>query len=114
MRCITPAAIDDLDRIEAGWAATLRAARKRAHAAAWKVIAHLGSTPVLSVKTASRLAGVPFPAANAAIGELVQLDILRPMGERQRHRYFQAHAVPHAMYAGMDDVWRQVESQRLA
>lgn len=104
--------MDELDRIEAGWGDTLRNARKRSHAAVWKIVRHLGTAPVLSVKETSRLTGVSFPAANAAIAELVQLDILRPMGERQRDRYFQAHAVLNAMHGGMDGILRQVESIR--
>ncbi len=106
----TLALIDQLDSTQTRWNGMLRAAGKRRHATIWKVVERLAATPVISAKEASRLAGVSFPAANDAIAELVALDILRPGGEQQRNRYFQAHEVLNAMYAGMDEVLQRVEA----
>lgn len=106
----TLALMDHLERIQARWHELLLQEKKRKHAAVWKVVKQLTVTPVVSAKEASRLAGVSFVAANGAIAELVQLDILRPAEDRQRNRYFQAHEVLNAMYAGMDEVLRRAQS----
>jgi Fic family protein len=96
--------IGQLEALHREWTGLLEARRKRRHAAVWSLLDRLSGQPVLTVPEVARQLGISFPAANAAIDELVQLDILRPANEQRRNRSFHAHQVLNALYAGMDEV----------
>lgn len=96
-----------LQRLQAQWRDKLTEARKRKHAAAWKVIDLLLAQPVVNVNEIVRKTGVTFPAANQAVTDLVSLDILRPANDQRRHRVFHAHEVMNALYTGLDRVLEQ-------
>jgi len=96
-----------LQRLQAQWREKLTAARKRKHAAAWKLIDLLLGQPVINVNEVVRKTGVTFPAANQAVIDLVALDILRPANQQRRHRVFHAHEVMNALYTGLDKVLEQ-------
>lgn len=96
-----------LQRLLAQWRDKLAEARKRKHAAAWKVIDLLLAQPVVNVNEIVRKTGVTFPAANQAVTDLVALGILRPANDQRRHRVFHAHEVMNALYTGLDKVLEQ-------
>jgi hypothetical protein len=52
--------------------------------------------------------GGSFGAANQAIVDLVELDILRPANDQHRNRAFHAHEVMNVLYTGLDKVLDQV------
>lgn len=86
------------------WCDRLNKAGKRRHATVWKLTDLLLGQPVVNVNIVAERLGVSFPAANAAIADLVALDILRPASDQRRHRIFHAHAVMNALYTGLDAV----------
>lgn len=96
--------VAEIDDLQTAWAEQLRARRKRRHATIWRVLELLPGQPVLSAKEAARQLDVTFPAANDAIAELVDMDILRPATGQRRNRAFQAHQVLNALHTGMDAV----------
>lgn len=91
-------------QLQTQWRERLAEAGKRRHAAIWKATDLLLGQPVVNVNIVSERLGVSFPAANAAITDLVTLDILRPASDRRRHRIFHAHGVMNALYTGLDAV----------
>lgn len=99
--------IGQVQSLQAQWQGKLAEAKKRKHAAAWKVIDLLLGRPVITVNEVVRKTGVTFPAANQAIADLVELDILRPANTQRRHRVFHAHEVMNALYTGLDNVLEQ-------
>ncbi len=104
--------IAQLETLLAQWTQLLNDAGKRKHATVRKLLPLLAGHPVLSTREVAKLLDVSFPAANTAINDLVELDILRLARGQQRNRYFQAHQVLNAMYAGMDEVLRNAERHR--
>jgi Fic family protein len=96
----------EIDGIRAGWNALLQARRKRRHATIWRIVELLPGQPVITAKEAARQLQVTFPAANDALAELIELDILRPTNAQRRNRAFQAHQVLNALHTGMDEVLR--------
>lgn len=96
-----------LHELKRKWILQLIGAKKRKHAAVWKVIDLLLGQPVINVNEVVRRTGVSFPAANQAVGDLVALDILRPANELHRHRVFHSHEVLNALYTGLDKVLDQ-------
>lgn len=94
----------DLRIIQDRWQAVLAEKGKRRHAAIWGVTHLLLGQPVVTVNAVAERLGVTFPAANDAIAELVNLNILRPANAQRRHRVFQAHEVMNALYTGLDAV----------
>lgn len=91
-----------LQSIRADWRQTLVAHRKRKHATIWRVADLLLGQPVLTVNEVAARLKVTYPAANDAVAELAELDILRPGNEQRRHRVFHAHQVLNALYTGLD------------
>jgi Fic family protein len=96
----------EIDDIQAGWNEQLQARRKRRHATIWRVVELLPGQPVITAKEAARQLQVTFPAANDALAELVDMDILRPSNAQRRNRAFQAHQVLNALHTGLDEVLR--------
>ena len=94
----------DLRIIQDRWQAVLAEKGKRRHAAIWGITYLLLGQPVVTVNAVAERLGVTFPAANDAIAELVNLNILRPANAQRRHRVFQAHEVMNALYTGLDAV----------
>lgn len=94
----------DLRIIQDRWQTVLAEKGKRRHAAIWGVTYLLLGQPVVTVNAVAERLGVTFPAANDAIAELVNLNILRPANAQRRHRVFQAHEVMNALYTGLDAV----------
>ena len=95
---------DNLKAIQGGWQGLLSEKAKRRHATIWKVADLLLGQPVVTVKSVAERLGVTFPAANAAVSELVALDILRASNVQRRNRVFQAHEIMNALYTGLDAV----------
>jgi Fic family protein len=95
---------DHLQAIQARWKGVLTAKAKRRHATIWKVAELLLGQPVVTVNAVSNRLGVTFPAANDALIELVEMDILRPANQQRRNRVFHAHEVMNALYTGLDAV----------
>lgn len=93
-----------LQNLQARWTDILIQHRKRKDAAVWGAIKLLLGQPVITVNELVRRLGVSFPAANQAVNELVEMDILRPANARRRHRVFHAHEVMNALYTGLDAV----------
>jgi hypothetical protein len=67
---------------------------------------------VITANAAATQLKVSFPAANTAIGTLVDLDILREQGKQNRSRAFQSHEVMNLMYTGIDAVLEEVATLR--
>lgn len=93
-----------LRSIQAGWHAQLVAQKRRKHATIWKVVDLLIGQPIVTANEVSKRLAVSFPAANDAIDDLVELDILRPNNTDKRNRVFQSHEVLNALYTGLDAV----------
>lgn len=94
----------EIDDIQAGWNEQFQARRKRRHATIWRVAELLPGQPVITAKEAARQLQVTFPAANDAIAELVEMDILRPSNAQRRNRAFQTHQILNALHTGLDGV----------
>lgn len=94
--------VGELARLQAEWRTLL--ANKRRHATVHGVVELLIGYPVLTVNEVMSRLDVTFPAANSAIKELVELDILRTPSRKKRNRVFQSHQVLNAMYTGLDSV----------
>lgn len=104
---------DRLRDINVRWHDVLATNRKRKHATVWRLADLLLGQPVVTVNVVADRLGVTFPAANSAVNELVQLDVLRPGTLRRRNRVFQAHEVMNALYSGLDSILADVERMRL-
>lgn len=94
----------ELANIADRWRELLKERRTRKHAVAWRVTDLLLGQPVVTVNALVERLQVTFPSANAAVAMLVDLDVLRPQGEKRRHRAFQAHEVMNILYTGIDAV----------
>lgn len=99
-----------LRSIQTGWHEQLAAQKRRKHATIWKVVDLLIGQPVVTVTEVSKRLAVTFPAANDAIDELLELDILRPNNTDKRNRVFQSHEVLNALYTGLDTVLDEAET----
>ena len=99
---------DGLQRIQASWTTRIAATGRRRHATIWRVADMLLGQPIVTANKVSERLAVSFPAANDAIADLVELDILRPSNDQRRHRVFQAHEVTNALYTGLDGVLEDV------
>lgn len=96
--------IEVLDDLQVQWSVQLSARRRRLDATVWRVADILVGQPVITANEVARQLSVTFPAANDAIADLVELDILRPSTAQRRNRVFQAHQVLNALHTGMDEV----------
>lgn len=99
-----------LRSIQTGWHEQLAAQKRRKHATIWNVVDLLIGQPVVTVTEVSKRLKVTFPAANDAIDDLVELDILRPNNTYKRNRVFQSHEVLNALYTGLDSVLDEAEA----
>ena len=99
-----------LRSIRTGWHEQLAAQKRRRHATIWKVVDLLIGQPVVTVTEVSKRLEVTFPAANDAIDDLIELDILRPNNTYKRNRVFQSHEVLNALYTGLDSVLDEAEA----
>lgn len=99
-----------LQSIQTGWHQRLAAQKRRKHASIWRVVDLLIGQPVVTVTEVSKRLDVTFPAANDAINDLVELDILRPNNNYKRNRVFQSHEVLNALYTGLDSVLDEAEA----
>lgn len=97
-----------LQKLQQQWQNKLADAGKRKHAASWRVIDMLLGQPMVSANSIVKKIGGSFGAANQAIADLVELDILRPANDQQRNRAFHAHEVMNVLYTGLDKVLDQV------
>lgn len=98
-----------LQEIQRRWNAVLTERSKRRHATIWRVTEMLLGQPVITVNAIADRLDVTFPAANDAVAELVELDILRPVVQQRRHRVFQAHEVMNVLYTGLDAAIEDIE-----
>jgi hypothetical protein len=78
----------------------------------WRVAHLLLGQPVVTVTALVERLNVTFPAVNAAIATLVDLDIVRPQGQQRRNRAFHAHEVMNLLYTGIDAVLEDVATLR--
>ena len=102
----------ELRSIADRWHERLEARRTRKHATAWRVADLLLGQPVVTVTALVERLKVTFPAANAAVAMLVDMEILRPQGTQRRNRAFHAHEVMNILYTGVDAVLEDVETLR--
>lgn len=93
-----------LETIQRRWHGLLVEQKKRRHAAIWRAIELLLGQPIITVGELAHRLDTAFPAANAAVEELVRLDILRETTARRRNRVYAAHEVLNALYTGLDAV----------
>jgi len=98
----------ELGNIANRWRERLEARRTRKHAVVWRLTDLLLGQPVVTVNALVERLQVPFQSANAAVAMLVDMDILRPQGEKRRHRAFQAHEVMNILHTGIDAVLEDV------
>jgi Fic family protein len=96
--------LETLRDLQTQWKGLLNARRRRKDAAIWRLLDLLLGQPLVTVTEVARRLEVSFPAANQAVDELVELDVLRPMNAHKRHRVFQAHQVTNALYTGLDAI----------
>jgi Fic family protein len=104
--------LSELQTIAERWQEGLAARRTRKHATVWRVAQLLRGQPVVTVKSLADCLKVTFPSANAAVAALVDMDILRPHGEKRRNRAFHAHEVMNLLYTGVDAVLDDVATLR--
>lgn len=100
----------ELRTIADQWRERLKGRRIRKDAAVWRVAELLLGQPVVTVNALVRRLKVSFPAANAAVAVLVDMDILRAQGARRRDRAFHAHQVMNILHAGIDSVLDDVST----
>jgi Fic family protein len=94
----------ELQRIKERWHERLTARPTRKHATVWDLVDLILGQPMVTVNMLIERLKVTFPAANAAVALLVEMDILRPHGDKRRNRAFQAHEVLNLLYTGIDSV----------
>ena len=104
--------LSELSKLSDRWAQALTGRQMRKHATVWQLSKLLLGQPVITVNAAARQMKVSFPAANTAIGVLVDLDILREHGKQNRSRAFQSHEVMNLLYTGIDAVLDDVAALR--
>ncbi len=102
----------ELSELSDRWDQALRSKQIRKHATVWQLSKLLLGQPVITANAAATRLKVSFPAANTAIGTLVDLDILREQGKQNRSRAFQSHEVMNLMYTGIDAVLEEVATLR--
>ena len=90
------------------WRERLKERRIRKDAAVWRLAELLLGQPVVTVNALLERLNVSFPAANAAVAVLVNMDILRTQGTKRRDRAFQAHEVMNILHTGIDAVLEDV------
>jgi Fic family protein len=90
------------------WRERLKERRIRKDAAVWRLAELLLGQPVVTVNALVKRLNVSFPAANAAVAVLVNMDILRTQGTKRRDRAFQAHQVMSILHTGIDAVLEDV------
>lgn len=100
--------LNELRVISEQWHERLKERRVRRDAAVWRLADLLLGQPVVTVNALLERLNVSFPAANAAVATLVNMDILRPQGSKRRHRAFQAHQVMNILHTGIDAVLEDV------
>lgn len=102
----------ELAKLSDRWDLALKGRQIRKHATVWQLSKLLLGQPVITVNSAAHQLKVSFPAANTAIGVLVELDILREHGKQNRSRAFQSHEVMNLLYTGIDAVLEDVATLR--
>ncbi|MEJ0036595.1 MAG: Fic family protein [Gammaproteobacteria bacterium] len=102
----------ELRRVAEQWRKRLAVRRARKHATVWRVADLLLGQPVVTVNSLVERLKVTFPSANAAVAVLVDMEILRPHGQRRRNRAFHAHEVMSLLYTGVDAVLDDVATLR--
>ena len=102
----------EIAKLSDRWDQALTGRQIRKHATVWQLSKLLLGQPVITVNAAAHKLKVSFPAANTAIGVLVNLDILREHGKQNRSRTFQSHEVMNLLYAGIDAVLDDVATLR--
>jgi len=98
----------ELRNIADQWHGRLKERRIRKDAAVWRLAELLLGQPVVTVNSLLHRLKVSFPAANAAVAVLVDMDILRAQGTKRRHRAFHAHQVMNILHTGIDAVLEDV------
>jgi Fic family protein len=104
--------LSELRSIADQWHERLKGRRIRKDAAVWRLAELLLGQPVVTVNALVERLKVSFPAANAAVAVLVDMDILRAQGTKRRDRAFQAHQVTNILYTGVDAVLQDVATLR--
>jgi Fic family protein len=104
--------LSELSKLSDRWDQALTGRQMRKHATVWQLSKLLLGQPVITVNAAAHQLKVSFPAANTAIGVLVDLDILRERGKQHRSRAFQSHEVMNLLYTGIDAVLDDVATLR--
>ncbi len=102
----------ELSKLSDRWGQALTGRQMRKHATVWQLSKLLLGQPVITVNATAHELKVSFPAANTAIGVLVDLGILREHGKQNRSRSFQAHEVMNLLYTGIDAVLDDVATLR--
>lgn len=102
--------LHELRTLAEEWRERLQERRIRKHAAVWRLADLLLGQPVVTVNALAERLNVSFPAANAAVAVLVDMDILRPQGMKRRRRAFQAHQVMNILHTGIDAVLNDVST----
>jgi len=100
----------ELRSIADQWRERLKERRIRKHAAVWRLAELLLGQPVVTVNALVKWLNVSFPAANAAVAVLVDMDILRAQGVKRRGRAFHAHQVMNILLTGIDAVLEDVST----
>jgi Fic family protein len=100
----------ELRNIADQWHERLKERRIRKDAAVWPLADLLLGQPVVTVNALLQRLKVSFPAANAAVAVLVDMDILRAQGTKRRHRAFHAHQVMNILHTGVDAVLQEVST----
>ena len=93
--------LSELSKLSDRWHQALAGRQMRKHATVWQLSKLLLGQPVITVNAAAHQLKVSFPAANTAIGVLLDLDILREHGKQNRSRAFQSHEVMNLLYTGL-------------
>ncbi len=104
--------LSELSKLSDRWDQALTGRQMRKHATVWQLSKLLLGQPVITANAAAHKLKVSFPAANTAIGVLVDLDILREHGKKNRSRAFQSHEVMNLLYTGIDAVLDDVATLR--
>jgi len=104
--------LSELSKLSDRWDQALTGRQLRKHATVWQLSKLLLGQPVITANAVAHQLKVSFPAANTAIGVLVDLDILRQQGNQKRNRAFQSHEVMNLLYTGIDAVLDDVATLR--
>ena len=88
--------VADLRQIRAGWQERLD---RRSQASVWKVLVVIMRQPVISSQYLQSELGVSAPTADSAIADLVELGIVRQIGNGKRNRVYETPEVLEALDA---------------